>query len=550
METFYHVSASNLGRGQTVKPYGRGENFRTMFDFCSCLVEKDADKIPFVSVLEDFMNAKGLSFPNPYSLGTMLREVLAEQVRRTHFSDKPARIGSVFVFKNYPDAYRFQSDYRKEKGLIYRCESPARSVLTLDMAIITHARLSHSDCGTDFQAFKAAMMKYWAADPPMQYPETICADPVTIVGPAYLAYRYDPESGRFIDTIHAPPDDASGQPQLPGACTYETPVFEPGKTPVYKNGVWHNEEEEDFRMNSCVAPQPELYGLIGEALKGNDCVRALEYCRQLLQEAADPQIDALRKTLMNRIKDRNINENIRQFKASIHEPLPPREAIRRPEILIPCFNQGWLLGDALASLPDGVAVTVINDASTDDTAAHIDALRSRHAFRLLTNPANLNQWGSLNRAITLSENNLFIILNADDALARYAVPTILGVLERHPAVRMVGGDCWPFADAAVLAGNRELPAELPYSPSPRIFSPADALSFHHPNDINMTMSGCSFLRSAWQATGGFRDFDGRVCSFDDRDFQMRVCALFPVAVLQEKLAFYRVNSSVGRGRSL
>jgi len=241
METFYHVSANKLSRGQTVKPYGRKESFNLMFDFCSSLVEKDPEKIPYVSVFEDFMRVKGICFPNPYSLGSILREVLAEQVRRACFADKPSRIGSAFVFKNYMDAYRFRLDYRKEKGVIFRCESVADSVFTGDMAIITHARLSHNDCRSDFQVFKDSMMEYWAGNEPMKYPETICSDPVTIIEPAYLAFQYAPESGLYTGSTHIPLDSLSGQPMLPVACTLEAPVFTPGKTPVYKNGVWVSE---------------------------------------------------------------------------------------------------------------------------------------------------------------------------------------------------------------------------------------------------------------------------------------------------------------------
>lgn len=303
-------------------------------------------------------------------------------------------------------------------------------------------------------------------------------------------------------------------------------------------------------MNDNPNLQHELFGLILEATAQEDLQQALELCLAYLKLAPDPAVDTLRKSLSNKIKDGNIKENIRQFLARIRTPLPPRESQFRPEVIIPCFNQGHLLGDALASLPDGVPVTVVNDASTDDTADHIDSLFTDYSFKLITNTTNLNQGGSINRAISHSENNLFIMLNADDALTRYAIPTILDILERYPEVRMAGGECCPFDDPAILARNNQLPTRLPYQPEPRIFTPADALSFHHPNDINLTMSSCSFLRSAWIAAEGFWEFDRRVCSFDDRDFQMRVCARTSVAVLKEILAFYRVTSSVGRGRSL
>lgn len=183
MENFYHVSGRRLSAGQRIKPYGRTENFRHMFDFCSSLVEKDPDKIPFVSVMEDFMKAKGVCLPNPYSLGSLLREVLAEQVRQACFPDKPSRLGSAFVFKDYADACRFRQDYRKETAVIYHCQAPANNIFTGDMAIITHARLSYSDSKTDFRTFRDSMKRYWAGDGPLQYPETICPDPVTIIGP-------------------------------------------------------------------------------------------------------------------------------------------------------------------------------------------------------------------------------------------------------------------------------------------------------------------------------------------------------------------------------
>lgn len=303
-------------------------------------------------------------------------------------------------------------------------------------------------------------------------------------------------------------------------------------------------------MNECLKVKQELYAAIAAALGNNDYGRALMGCCELLRFEADANIDLLRKNILNKSKDAAINSNIRRFIDAAREPFPPRETIIKPEILIPCYNQGRFLSDAFSTLPQGIPVTIINDASTDETSDYIDALQRYHSFRLLTNKANLNQVGSLNRAITDSDNNLFIVLNADDALVRYAIPAIIAAMGRYPDVRMIGGDCIPFDDRAMLVHNWRLPAELPYLPEPKIFHPVHAREFHHPNDINMTMSSCTFLKSAWEAVGGFREFEQRVCSFDDRDFQMRVCALFPVAVFREPLAFYRVNSSVGRGRSL
>ena len=246
-------------------------------------------------------------------------------------------------------------------------------------------------------------------------------------------------------------------------------------------------------------------------------------------------------------KNQRINQNIREFvKMYAHNALIPREDTFKPEIIIPCYNHGQFLQYTLKSLPIDIAITIVNDASTDDTSEHISNLQHSYHFKLLTNQVNLNQVGSLNRAITESNNNLFIVVNADDALIKYSINTIIRVFTFHQSVRMVGGDSIHFTDNTILEHNINFPDQLSYNPKPRIFHPTDALNYHELGDINMTMSGCSFLRSAWEAVEGFWTFDKRVCSYDDRDFQMRVSTLFDVAVLEEPLAYYRTNSSQGK----
>ncbi|MBP2626007.1 MAG: hypothetical protein H6Q68_718 [Firmicutes bacterium] len=246
-------------------------------------------------------------------------------------------------------------------------------------------------------------------------------------------------------------------------------------------------------------------------------------------------------------KNQCINQNIKEFVKNYNQnKLIPREDTFKPEIIIPCYNHGQYLQYTLKSLPKDIAVTIVNDASTDNTAELIADLQHSYKFKLLTNQVNVNQVGSLNRAITESSSNLFIILNADDALIKYAVNTIIRVFTLNQSVRMVGGDSIHFTENHILEHNINLPEHLSYEPKPSFFHPADALNYHSLSDINMTMSGCSFLRSAWEAVNGFWAFDKRVCSYDDRDFQMRVSALFDVAVLNEPLAFYRTNSSQGK----
>ena len=171
-----------------------------------------------------------------------------------------------------------------------------------------------------------------------------------------------------------------------------------------------------------------------------------------------------------------------------------------------------------------------------------------YEFNLITNTVNLNQAFSLNKAIQNSSNNLFIVLNADDCLLSYTLNTVISILERDQSIVMVGGGSIWFKDKETLRLSNDLPDKLSYDPTYKIFGQIQAKLYTQLNDINMTMSSCSFLKSAWQTVGGFKRFDDRVCSFDDRDFQMRVSALFNVAVIDEPLAFWRICSSVGKAQ--
>jgi glycosyltransferase involved in cell wall biosynthesis len=252
------------------------------------------------------------------------------------------------------------------------------------------------------------------------------------------------------------------------------------------------------------------------------------------------------KKIEIKIKNKFINKKINVFiNEKIGHPLLERETELKPEILIPCYNHGKYLKTALESIPTGIPVTIINDCSTDNSLDIIKELQGIFHFKLINNEINLNQTGSLNKAIENSVNNLFIILNADDTLNNMAINTIISTYERLSNIRMLGAGGITFTKNESLRFNKTLPDTLPYVPRYDIFNLDKARKYRRLNDINMTMSGSSFLKSAWIAVGGFLPYKQRVCSYDDRDFQMRVSALFDVAVIEEPLAFYRLDSSTG-----
>jgi GT2 family glycosyltransferase len=251
-------------------------------------------------------------------------------------------------------------------------------------------------------------------------------------------------------------------------------------------------------------------------------------------------------------KNRKINRNIREFQKNYGLKVKQsREINLKPEVLIPChYKHIPFLVESLQSIPKGIPVTVIIDASDSTVDPLIKDISCIYQVNFIVNEGQQSQAEALNLGVSRSSNNLFIVLNADDCLLKYSVSTLLDLFIQYPTIRLAGGGCIPFTNKMTMNYRHNTLERLNYVPEIKVFGPADALSFTVPNNINMTMSGSCFLKSAWQTVDGFWDFKDRVCSYDDRDFQMRVSAIFNVAVIDEPLCFYRIHSSLGRGENL
>lgn len=225
----------------------------------------------------------------------------------------------------------------------------------------------------------------------------------------------------------------------------------------------------------------------------------------------------------------------------------------RVEILVPCYNHAQHLPAAIKSIVQqtwagSLTVTFINDNSTDNTRQVIHELVDKYSsnkirMHTIENTKNLRQDGSLNKAIDSSPNELFIVLNDDDALCPDAVSVIIETFSNHKELAMVGGSSIWFEDTVP---TWKQPAQSKHLTK---YNPPQAKQFRDLNDINMTHSSCAFSKYAWAAVGGYRRKGDRLTTEinEDRDFQMRVAACFPVGVYKDyPLAFWRTDSSHGK----
>ena len=265
-------------------------------------------------------------------------------------------------------------------------------------------------------------------------------------------------------------------------------------------------------------------------------------------------INQLRQNAIAAAQGRKMGTSLRRF-AESHEAARVRPAnfAQKIEIVVPCYNHAQFLPRALSSIRDQtwtqapVAVTLIDDASTDETWRVITSFDwdQRFDVKHMRNAENLRQYGSLNRAIDASENDLIVVLNDDDALFPDALEKIVMAYEREERIFMLGwGSLWideahPFREReSVALENLEL----------TLYETEEVPRYRDLSDLNITHSSSSFFKVAWAAAGGYRKKGNRIHpdAPEDRDFQMRVNALHPVGVYRDyPLALWRSDSTHG-----
>jgi glycosyltransferase involved in cell wall biosynthesis len=250
---------------------------------------------------------------------------------------------------------------------------------------------------------------------------------------------------------------------------------------------------------------------------------------------------------------------LREIASRPRVSLPP-EPPKSITLVVPCYGHATYLPEMLQSiisqtrLPD--EVVFVDDYSPDATGELLREFIAADAgpggrSRLIVNDRNLGQSASLNLAISVASSELIMILNDDDYLMHDAVESMMNLFGQHRDVALIGANHVSFAGREALAAAPKLSsAHSTSGPGFTVHRSNKVPGFRHADDLSMTHSGLCFLKMAWEAVGGYRsDKQERVVFSSDRDFQIRVNAIWPVAVaLDIPLAFWRNDSSVDGSR--
>jgi glycosyltransferase involved in cell wall biosynthesis len=255
-----------------------------------------------------------------------------------------------------------------------------------------------------------------------------------------------------------------------------------------------------------------------------------------------------------RVNQRRLNRFVIEHSALTTGAVPMEPTIG---IVVPCFGHARYVPTAYASIVNQTTqpkhVVFIDDCSPDDTHAILErlvrrSLIDRDRFSLLRNDQNLGQCATINRAVDLLQADVAIVLNDDDYLMHDAVERVRALCACHPEARLFGSKAVYFYGSEYLENHRKLVVESLLSGElhVRLSLPADTRGFRTGREIDMCHSGSAFYKDAWRAVGGYRPtWNERVIGFADRDFQIRVNSLFPIAIVENAaFAFWRVDSSV------
>ena len=164
-------------------------------------------------------------------------------------------------------------------------------------------------------------------------------------------------------------------------------------------------------------------------------------------------------------------------------------------VIIPNFNHSHCIDKALDALATQSVkpkeVIVVDDASTDDSVAVVEAFMKRYAtIHLLRNEKNLGTHSAANRGIVHASGEYVHITASDDRVMPGFVERSLNVLGRYPEA----GLCW--SDNMTYDVEREVfnPNKLRLCDEPCYLSPAEIVEGLRKNYIPCLSGHSSVIR--------------------------------------------------------
>jgi glycosyltransferase involved in cell wall biosynthesis len=220
------------------------------------------------------------------------------------------------------------------------------------------------------------------------------------------------------------------------------------------------------------------------------------------------------------------------------------------EVVIPAYNAGRFLRDTLRSVAAQTLrpgrVTVVDDASSDDTAAVVRAcaeeFADRIAIRIIGNAGPKGPSAARNTAIRQSGAEWIALLDADDILARDHHATLLRMVGAAADVVLGFGDSTVFRGQQTLVASYLAASGVTALPAIEVaascWTLGDGMFLALLNNGVFATSACLFRREAACAAGLF---DETMMQCEDTDFFLRLALAGRFVFSRDVVAHKRVH---------
>jgi glycosyltransferase involved in cell wall biosynthesis len=198
-------------------------------------------------------------------------------------------------------------------------------------------------------------------------------------------------------------------------------------------------------------------------------------------------------------------------------------------VVIPCHNNGAHLAETLESVRSQtrrpVEVIVVDDASTDDSAAVASQFAEARVIRL---PRNSGVSCARNAGLLAARGDIIAWLDADDIWEPEHLATVAGLLERHPSA----GLAFSLTRAFGMFHNVWEP----------LLPPLELVDAFWPSwqQTVAQMSTCIMWRERVSAMQGF---DPTIRSVEDFEFFLRLSRQHPFICTHQITARYRKHAA-------
>lgn len=216
------------------------------------------------------------------------------------------------------------------------------------------------------------------------------------------------------------------------------------------------------------------------------------------------------------------------------------------DICIPCYHYGHFLGDCLDSVllqtSEDVRILVIDDASTDDSAAVARRYAAQHpCIEVSVHPVNRGHIATYNEGIAWARSEYLLLLSADDLLTRAALDRAVAVMDDHPEIVLTHGLAHDLFPDQPVPAPRDLSARAEW----QIEGGRDFITRLCRDPINPVATPTAIVRtSAQQAVGGYRP---ELTHSGDMEMWLRLATRGAVAYAPVLQAIKRVH---GRNMSV